>query len=105
MSCPSKHIGRFEARSQFSTWLTKIAIYEGCGTVASGNAARLYSSMNHPEDVMASTERSPEEQAFHSEMKSLLESAIESLPLDYRTVFTMRDIEGMSTTETAECLD
>jgi RNA polymerase sigma-70 factor (ECF subfamily) len=37
-------------------------------------------------------------------MRSLLERAVESLPDDYRAVLMMRDVEGMSTAETAECL-
>ena len=98
-----EHLRRFEARSQFSTWLTKIALYEAYGRIRKRRKTSQFD--DYLEDVMANTERSPEEQAFHSEMRSLLESAIESLPLDYRTVFTMRDIEGMSTTETAECLE
>ena len=35
----------------------------------------------------------------------MIESAIEALPEHYRAVFVMRDVEGMSTAESAECLD
>lgn len=98
-----EHLRQFEARSQFSTWLTKIAIYEAYGRIRDH---RKNSQLNdYSEGVMTSADRSPEEQAFQSEMRSLLESAIDSLPADYRTVFTMRDIEGISTAETAECLN
>ena len=38
-------------------------------------------------------------------IRSLLESALDSLPQDYRTVLMLRDIEGLSTSETAECLN
>jgi RNA polymerase sigma-70 factor (ECF subfamily) len=46
----------------------------------------------------------PEHQAFATELRSLLELAVDSLPDQYRVVFTLRQIEGLSTAETAECL-
>lgn len=54
---------------------------------------------------MAAKERSPEEQTLDRAIRSLLESALDSLPQDYRTVLTLRDIEGLSRSETAECLN
>ncbi|MBI3263623.1 MAG: sigma-70 family RNA polymerase sigma factor [Acidobacteria bacterium] len=47
----------------------------------------------------------PERQAFAGELRTLLESAIEALPGHYRAVFVMREVEGMSTAETAACLE
>ena len=47
----------------------------------------------------------PERQAFTGELRALIESAIEALPEHYRAVFVMREVEGMSTAESAECLD
>src|SRR5436309_2613611 len=54
---------------------------------------------------MAVNERSPEEERFHRAIRSLLESALDSLPRDYRTVLMLRDIEGLSTSDTAQCLN
>ena len=45
-----------------------------------------------------------ERQAFASESRTIIESAIEALPGYYRVVFVMREVEGMSTAETAACL-
>jgi RNA polymerase sigma-70 factor (ECF subfamily) len=47
----------------------------------------------------------PERQAFAGELRALIESAIDALPEHYRAVFVMREIEGMSTAESAECLE
>jgi RNA polymerase sigma-70 factor (ECF subfamily) len=47
----------------------------------------------------------PERQAFAGELRALIESAIEGLPEHYGAVFVMREVEGMSTAESAECLD
>src|SRR5262249_57301173 len=51
------------------------------------------------------TESGPEREAFEKEIRALLEAAIESLPDAQRTVFMMREVEQLSTAETAECLD
>src|SRR4030095_2599787 len=49
--------------------------------------------------------RNPEQQIYNGELKVVLEKAFDSLPEDYRSVFMLREIEGLSTAETAECLD
>jgi RNA polymerase sigma-70 factor (ECF subfamily) len=46
----------------------------------------------------------PEQQYAKDELQRILASAIESLELPYRTVFLLRDAEGLSTEETAEAL-
>jgi RNA polymerase sigma-70 factor (ECF subfamily) len=48
---------------------------------------------------------SPEAQAFTGELRSLIERAIEALPELYRVVFMLRAVEGLSTAETAECME
>ena len=98
-----EHLDQFAGRSKFSTWLTKIAVYEAYARLKHGQ--RTSSFDNYMEELMATSDRSPEQRAFDSEMRSLLEVAVESLPDDYRTVLIMRDVEGMSTSETAECLN
>jgi RNA polymerase sigma-70 factor (ECF subfamily) len=47
----------------------------------------------------------PEHQAFASELGRLLEAALDALPASYRLVFMLREIEGLSTAETGDCLD
>jgi RNA polymerase sigma-70 factor, ECF subfamily len=98
-----EHLGQFQARSKFSTWLTKIAVYEALARVRSRR--RTSQSDECPEHLMESKQRSPEEQTYDSEMRSLLEGAVDSLPDEYRSILMMRDIEGMSTSDAAECLN
>jgi RNA polymerase sigma-70 factor (ECF subfamily) len=57
-----------------------------------------------PMDGFASMALNPEQEASNSEIRSLLEEAVEKLPDAYRTVFMLRDIEEMSTTDTANAL-
>jgi RNA polymerase sigma-70 factor (ECF subfamily) len=96
-----RHLDQFAARSKFATWLTKIAVYEAY--------ARLRNQHRSPQtdgaEPLAASDRSPEQRTFDSELRSLLESAIDSLSDDYRSVLIMRDVEGMSISETAECLN
>jgi RNA polymerase sigma-70 factor (ECF subfamily) len=105
------HLGQFEGRAKFSTWLTKIAVYEALARVRrrvrEAPLGRQSKAKGEEEDTMGrirSKEPSPEQQASQGELRKLLESAIESLPATYRSVVVLRDVEGMSTAETAECL-
>jgi len=98
-----EHLAQFEGRSKFSTWLTKIAVYEAYARKRSRE--RVSESDANWEDLIATSDRSPEERTFDSEMRSLLENSVDSLPDEHRAVFVLRDIEGMSTAETAESLN
>ncbi len=56
-------------------------------------------------DRFASLAPDPEQQASNWEIRRLLEEAVEKLPDAYRTVFVLRDVEDMSTTDTADVLE
>lgn len=58
-----------------------------------------------PMDRFASAAPNPEQQASNSEIRRLLEEAVEKLPDAYRTIFVLRDVEEMSTTDTADVLE
>lgn len=62
-------------------------------------------SEGDPMDGFASMALSPEQEASNSQIRKLLEEAVEKLPDAYRTVFMLRDIEEMSTTDTANVLE
>ena len=105
------HLGQFEGRARFSTWLTKIAVYEALARVRrrarESPVTRRLNEEGEEGDPMSRIQSEgpdPEQQASHAELRTLLESAIEHLPATYRSVVMLRDVEGMSTTETAECL-
>ena len=100
-------MSQFEGRAKFSTWLTKIAIYEAYARLRRFDYQNV-DSISELEDqglYMKSNERDPERQTFDGEIKLLLERAFDALPSDYRSVFMLREIEGLSTAETAECLE
>jgi RNA polymerase sigma-70 factor (ECF subfamily) len=49
--------------------------------------------------------QTPAAKLLNAELKAILETSIRQLPEKYRTVFIMREIEGMNTADTQECLD
>ena len=102
-----EHLNQFLGRSRFSTWLTKIAIHEALARIQKRNRCQELDAMISPEreTTLAAPSASPEQQASRTEVERLLEEAILSLPDHYRTVLMLRDIEEMSTSETAAALE
>jgi RNA polymerase sigma-70 factor (ECF subfamily) len=102
------HLDQFDGRASFSTWLTKIAVHEALARARKrrkiveldATSGSMESSMN-----LQSKEPSPEQDVLTHTMRIVLEAAIDRLPQTYRSVFMLREIEEMSTAETAECLD
>ena len=100
------HLSQFDGRARFSTWLTKIAVHEA---IARGRKQERFESLESAsaplEKLMPpSSAPDPEQQAFARELGALLEDAVDRLADGAREVFVLRQIEGMSTSETAEVL-
>jgi RNA polymerase sigma-70 factor (ECF subfamily) len=102
---------QFEDRSQFSTWLTRITLNEAFGRrrkMQSESMARVPPDLAEDAgafmDTITSPHPDPERQAYAGELHRVLEDAVDALPETYRTVFMLRDIEGLSTSETGEDL-
>ena len=104
-----EHLHQFAGAARFSTWLTKIAVYEAIARVRRrGRTEDLESVSEVRLHAMANKTRGasdPERQTYSREMKLLLEQSVDSLPEHYRCVFVLRAVEGLSVAETAECLD
>jgi RNA polymerase sigma-70 factor (ECF subfamily) len=107
-----EHLNQFAGRAKFSTWLSRIAVNEALARKRRlKNFEELEPSMNTTDgngfkpERFASSAPDPEQQASSSEMQRLLESAIEDLPDDYRTVLILRDVQEMDTDEAAIALD
>jgi RNA polymerase sigma-70 factor (ECF subfamily) len=96
------HLNQFEERSRFSTWLTRIAVNEA---LARRQKQRVTASEEMNEQTVTSLQPTPEHLAYAGELQRVLEGAVDGLPDAYRTVFMLRDIEGLSTNETSEALD
>jgi RNA polymerase sigma-70 factor (ECF subfamily) len=98
------HLGQFSGRASFATWLTRIAMYEALGRLRRRTRVTEIESMVDGESVLQDRGPNPERQAFIGELRRTLEGGVDALPEAYRSVFVLRDVEGLSTAETAECL-
>jgi len=104
-----EHLGQFEGRAQFSTWLTRIAVNEALKRQAARSRSQTLDGgvQDGEDESMAepvSDAPSPEANASRNELGGLLEDAILALPVAYRSVLMLRELDGMSTAETAQAL-
>ena len=101
-----KSLKQFSGKSKLSTWLYTI-VSNHCLMLARSQKKYDYLSLEN-EDGLINDKNildwkfSPEKLADNEELKKLLDDAISKLPHDYRIVFILRDVEGLSTQETSE---
>ena len=100
------HLRQFNGSAQFSTWLTRIAINEALARVRRQGRYEVFDEGGADVEPFTThnPDGNPERQAFSQELRGLLEWAIDRLPNGMREVFVLRDVEGLSTLEAAECL-
>jgi RNA polymerase sigma-70 factor, ECF subfamily len=106
------HLGSFRGDAQFTTWLTRIAVNEATGRLRSrrpttGLEAVDLQSHESAEIIqfpLIKPEPDPESEMSRTEIRAVLEDAVDTLPQGFRAVFVLRDIEGLSTEDTAQQL-
>lgn len=104
-------LDKFQGNSRFYTWLVRIAVNESLMKLRKRKSARTV-SMDQPietdgEPMVREHEDwgdNPEQQYAKTELQKILQETIELLEPPYRTVFQLRDVENLSTEETAEVL-
>jgi RNA polymerase sigma-70 factor (ECF subfamily) len=101
------NLAQFAERARFSTWLTKIAVYEALSRAKRRRRAALdpLPATEEGEEMLPSEAPDAEHRAYAKEMQGFVESAIAAMPEVYRTTFVLREIEGLSVSEVASCLD
>jgi RNA polymerase sigma-70 factor (ECF subfamily) len=99
-----QHLHQFAGDAQFSTWLTRIAVNEALGRLRKRTRALDQGTEDVDISLVESHTPDPEQQASHSELRDVMEREVAALPDAFRVVVVMRDVEGLSTSETAECL-
>lgn len=102
------HLHQFAGRSAFSTWLTRIAVHEALTRLRSRNRHPQVDITDYDGEISMKTpgkSLDPEQSASAAQLRDFLEEAVLNLPDSYRTVIILRDIEELSTAETAEALD
>ena len=106
-----EHLSGFQGNSKFYTWIVRIAVNEALMKLRKRKGDRFV-SLDEPietgeEEVkreIAVWDDNPEQRYSQEEWRRILDEAVETLKPDFRTVFMLRDIEELSTEETAETL-
>jgi RNA polymerase sigma-70 factor (ECF subfamily) len=97
-----RHLHQFEGRSSFATWLTRIAIREATGR--NRKSPSHFGEITIMPDVREPSP-DPEERAVAADLMQHVEAEVAALPENYRAVLLLREVEGLSTEETAACLE
>ena len=106
-----EHLDQFKGDSKFYTWIVRIAVNQALMKLRrrkTDKSVSLDEQIDTGEDTVvreiAAWGEDPEERFSREELGEILDTAIQSLEPPYRSVFVLRDIEEMSTEETAEAL-
>jgi RNA polymerase sigma-70 factor (ECF subfamily) len=107
------NLDKFDGRSSLSTWLTRIVVNEALARLRAQRRRRTQLENagvavldTYRETLMRGSQPAgPDVAVAREQMRRLLEHAVGSLPEAFRTVFVLREIEGLSGEETAEVLD
>jgi len=106
------NLTQFQEQSKFYTWLVRIAVNEALMKLRRRRPERMISldeEVKTEEDSMprevADWTPNPEQQYSQAELRDILSKTIQGLPASFRMVFVLRDVEGLSTEETAEALE
>ena len=105
------HLDSFQGDSKFYTWLVRIAVNEALMKLRKRKSDRTV-SLDEPQDTgedlvtreIAVWDDDPEKKYSREELAEILNEAVQSLKPSFRTVFVLRDIEELSTEDTAQAL-
>ncbi len=106
-----EHLDDFQGNSKFYTWLVRIAVNQSLIKLRkrrSDRSVSLDETLDTGEDTVTreiAVWDNPEQNYSREEIHAILEEAVESLPPIFRAVFALRDIEELSTEETAAVLN
>jgi RNA polymerase sigma-70 factor (ECF subfamily) len=106
-----EHLEQFKGDSKFYTWIVRIAVNQALMKLRRRRTDKSFSldeTIDTGEDTVvreiATWEENPEQRFSREEIAQIMDSAIETLEPIYRSVFVLRDVEDLSTEETAEAL-
>lgn len=102
-----KSLNKFEGRSQFKTWLIRIMLnncYRKKNKSSFKNEipSEIY---DNSEPMFERTNNNTNKEVCRSELRHIIENALVEIPEEYRMVFSLREINELSTAQTADLLD
>jgi len=106
-----EHLDQFQGNSKFYTWIVRIAVNQALMKLRrrkTDKSVSLDETIDTGEDTMvreiAAWDEDPEQRFSRDELGGILDTAVQSLEPPYRSVFMLRDVDELSTEETAEAL-
>jgi len=99
-----EHLSSYEGRARFSTWLTRIAVYEALRRLRQSRRVRSLTEAIEERGKLSVRQFTPEQSASDAELRPIIEAAIDALPLVFRTVFVLRAVEQMNVADVATAL-
>ncbi len=104
------NLEKFEGRSSFKTWVTRIMLnqcYQKAQKLSFKNEKAADTILNEKTTPMFESNHSTDtyKSVLNKELSNIIGNALIAIPLEYRMVFSLRELNGMSTAETAEVLD
>jgi len=107
-----EHLDQFQGNSKFYTWIVRIAVNQALMKLRrrkTDKSVSMDENIDTGEDTIvreiAAWGEDPEQRFSREELGRILGDAVESLEPPYRSVFVLRDIDELSTEETAEALN
>lgn len=107
------NLSRFEGRSRLSTWLSRMVVNEALGQIRRRKPIVTASLDERPGqleqdnvvNLYGDENPRPDEHVSRDQLRKMIENAVDRLPETFRTVFLLREVEGMTVSEIAETLD
>jgi RNA polymerase sigma factor (sigma-70 family) len=103
-----QNLDKFEGRASYKTWIAKIMVNKCLYKLKYGS--NKYERANsivdeNSEPMFTSKKENTETQVLNNELSHILEKSLERIPIHYRTIFLLREVEGMNVAETADMLN
>lgn len=102
-----KNLRKFESRSSFKTWITRIILnlsYQKRHKPSHGNEEIEINNIPEKSIGLEAFSKTVEKITENKELGKILENAVHEIPENYRMVFILREVNGLSIAETAEIL-
>jgi RNA polymerase sigma-70 factor (ECF subfamily) len=103
-----QNLKKFESRSSYKTWIAKIMVNKCLYKLSYGSSKYEVSHLvadENSQPMFSSKKQTTEGEVLNKELSYILEKSLENIPVHFRTVFLLREVEGLSVAETAEMLN
>jgi RNA polymerase sigma-70 factor (ECF subfamily) len=103
-----QNLKKFESRSSYKTWIAKIMVNKCLYKLSYGSTKYEISHQivdENSQPMFTSKKQNTETEVLNRELSYMLEKSFEKIPVHYRTVFLLREVEGFSVSETAAMLN